>query len=228
MSRLICQYCSQHNSSAETRCTHCGGPLRTAEHLVADGGSGASEIAPIAGLAIGATRFGGVAATIASKLSQWLWRAVGTAVSVLALAWVLLTHSCSVPDLPTSTVDVVQSLPDPVREAASCQRSDMAARVVRCTIRAGHPMLLGGITGGRDLNLTARVVAAGEMSAVLDEWRHGGEPVLDAGPTFVAIGPSVTVRFANRVAGVTVETGAFVDRAAAQTFLARASVRRIQ
>jgi X-X-X-Leu-X-X-Gly heptad repeat protein len=194
------------------------GVVAGAEKAVAGAGKAAAGAGAVAA---------GAEKVAAQQYPQWQWRAAFAGVAVTVVVFVIaIVHSCSVPLASLPDLDPAQGLPELVRSAASCQRADTSTSAQRCVIRVDHPILAGGITGGRELTLSVALDSPDRLSDTISRWRTAGATVLSDGPVFVAIGPSATVWYANISAGLRIETGSFTGRAAAQTFLSRSGLTR--
>ncbi|MFE9327740.1 hypothetical protein ACIHDR_40140 [Nocardia sp. NPDC052278] len=238
VAELVCQYCSHRNSGNPAQCGHCGAPLPAVQRLSSLAGqtervvAGAERAVAATGSAVAGAEHmvagaehavTGAEELAAKQYPRWQWGAAiaGVVTTVLGLGFAVFS-SCSTPltALPDTGVD--QALPSQLRAAASCQRVDSTSE--NCVIRANDPMLTGGITGGKDLTLTVALDPPERRADTVRNWRTAGGTVLADGVVFVAIGPSATLRYANTLVGLRVETGAFIGRAAAQTFMARAGL----
>jgi hypothetical protein len=221
---LICHYCSHRNTGADSRCGHCGAPLPSghpaatvADHLVR-----AEQVVTGAAKAAAATETAVADAekVAAEQYPKWQWAVAAAAVAALIAALgIAVTQLRSVPLVSMSGLDAATVLPVQLRSAASCQRVDTAAET--CVIRADHPLLTGGITGGKELTLSVALDPPDRRAEAVRTWRAAGGTVLVDGPVFAAVSPSATLRYANTVVGLRFETSAFVGRAGAQTFLTR-------
>ncbi|MFG1792707.1 hypothetical protein [Nocardia sp. NPDC049149] len=218
MSHLVCQYCSHRNTGAESRCTHCGGPLKAAEKLLAAASGPVVSGTAEAAVAGAANVVKGVEKTVAKHIP---WRIGIIGVVVLAVLGFFGIRACSLPTLSLATADPSRSLPVALRTAAQCERPDGATRTTKCVIGANDPLLLGGIAGGRPMAFTMAVLPPDRLIETLGQWRTAGGVTVADGPVFAAIGPTSTVWFADQRTGFRLETEAFSGRAAAQTFLAR-------
>ncbi len=221
MSHLICQYCSHRNIGAESRCAHCGGPLQFAEKLVGPAAD-AVVFGPAEAAVAGAAKVVKSAErTVAKHLP---WRIGAAAVAVLAVLGFFGVRSCSLPSLSIARSDPARSLPFALRTAAQCERPDSASGTAKCVIAADDPLLLGGIAAGRRMPFTMAMEPPDRMAETLGRWRAAGGVIVADGLVFAAIGPGSTVWFANQRTGFRMETEAFANRAAAQTFLARSGL----
>ncbi|WP_406271825.1 hypothetical protein OH799_31505 [Nocardia sp. NBC_00881] len=157
---------------------------------------------------------------------RWQWRALGVAILVLVVLGLVVARSCSIelPSFPGAMSEEV--VPEPLRSAASCQRMDSAGQGEKCVIAANHPMLFGGIAGGRELTFYAERAQPDRLADSISRWRAAGGTALVDGPVYAAIGPSATVWYADTRVGLRLETGTFAGKAAAQTFLSRAGLVR--
>ncbi|WP_227983719.1 hypothetical protein [Nocardia spumae] len=251
----ICQYCSHRNGSDETRCGHCGAPLPLGpEPHVQSGGAGHPLLADTAHAALEAGRLVTGAAGAAEKigaevakagegvkkvagdaekgaaaiaLPEVTWKIAIAGIAALLVVAVMVIHSCGVSAPPMiGQLTPVEALPDLVRAASSCRHVDSGAAVDNCVIPADHPLLSGGITGGRQLTFTVRDDPPQNLAAVVDGWRAAGGTVIADGTVFIAVGPSATVWYADTRSGLRIETATFTNRAAAQTFLYRSGLIR--
>ncbi|MFC9897795.1 hypothetical protein ACFVMC_29250 [Nocardia sp. NPDC127579] len=223
MQPLICRYCAHRNHGADPRCAHCGAPLEAEEPRR----SSVIETAVQVEQAVVDTAEKDVAAVgkaLAHRYPPWQWRTAAAAIVVLAALgfWVARSCSMSLPSVPRP--GSIRALPGALESAASCRQANDAPLVENCAIRADHPMLLGGISGGRELTFTVRQPESGELTATVAHWRTAAGVVLVDGPVFVAIGPDSAVWYANSASGVRLETTAFSGRAGAQAFLARSGL----
>ncbi|MFE7744993.1 hypothetical protein [Nocardia sp. NPDC057455] len=219
---LVCQYCSHRNTGADSRCAHCGAPLRTAVDTV----RAAAEKLPTQ-VAEVAEKVGGEAEKLVHKAyPRWQWQAVGVLLLLMVVAAVFAVRSCSLslPSLRGSAP--VQAMPDLLRTAATCQPLDSGGQREKCVIAATDPMLFGGIAGGRDVTFYAELVPQDRLADSISRWRGAGGSALVDGPVYAAIGPSATVWYADTRTGLRLETGTFAGRAGAQTFLSRAGLVR--
>lgn len=244
-SHLSCQYCSHRNPAHESRCAHCGAPL------LAELGTAAIESGrAIAGTAraVEKTVTGvrkmveGVEKTVegaektaekteksgaAIALPELSWKVVVAAIGAMLILAIVVIRSCSVDaPPPIGAVTPVEALPELVRTASSCSRADTGPAVDNCVIDATHPLLAGGIAGGRKLTFTVRVDTPDHTAAVVTGWRTAGGNVIADGSVFIAIGPSATVWYADTRTGLRIETATFANRAGAQTFLFRSGLVR--
>ncbi|MGK8489545.1 hypothetical protein [Nocardia asiatica] len=221
---LVCQYCSHRNTGADSRCAHCGAPLRRA----ADAAKSAVEKAP-AQVAEVAEKVGAETKRfiVDKAYPRWQWQALGVGMLVLVVAAVFAFRSCSLslPSLSDATAPV-QGMPGALRSAATCQRLDAGGQGEKCVIAANHPMLFGGIAGGRDMIFYVETAQRDRLADSISRWRGSGGTALVDGPVYAAIGPSATVWYADTRTGLRLETGTFAGRAAAQTFMSRAGLVR--
>ncbi|MFE9575224.1 hypothetical protein ACFYO1_02465 [Nocardia sp. NPDC006044] len=224
MSNLVCQYCSHHNTGTESRCAHCGGPLQAVEQVLSSAAH-SPALTRAEHAAVEATRIAATVEKVVGKgIPAWLWQVGGACVALVTVLGVAFAHSCSLPSLQVPELALTQSLPPAMRSIATCQHLDPSSRTDRCVIPATDPILLGGIAGGRDLAFTVEPIAPDRVRADVAHWRESGAVVVTDGPVFVAVGPSATVWFVNRLIGLRLETDAFASRAAAQTFIARSGL----
>ncbi|MEU7632245.1 hypothetical protein AB0C34_19995 [Nocardia sp. NPDC049220] len=228
LSELICQYCAHRNAGADSRCGHCGAPLRAVAHAVET----VVEETPakLAKVAKAAEKLGADAEKIVSGgYPRWQWRAVGVAILVLIVLAIVVARSCSVslPSLSSLPGGMPEQItPEPLRSAAACQPLDSSGKSEKCVIAANHPMLFGGIAGGRELTFYAEHPQPDRLADAISRWRAAGGTTLVDGPVYVAIGPSATVWYADTRLGLKLETGTFAGKAGAQTFLSRAGLVR--
>ncbi|MEU4345492.1 hypothetical protein AB0H00_30275 [Nocardia sp. NPDC023852] len=219
---LICQYCAHRNTGTDSRCGHCGAPLRAVVHAV----ESVVEEAPAKLLKV-AEKLGAEAEKVVTAgYPRWQWRALGVAILVMVVLGLVVARSCSIelPSFPGAMSEEV--VPEPLRSAASCQRMDSAGQGEKCVIAANHPMLFGGIAGGRELTFYAERAQPDRLADSISRWRAAGGTALVDGPVYAAIGPSATVWYADTRVGLRLETGTFAGKAAAQTFLSRAGLVR--
>ncbi|WP_067477308.1 hypothetical protein [Nocardia amamiensis] len=235
---LVCEYCGHRNTGADSRCGHCGAPLRAPRDAVESGTEGrlhhqvagpAEKLGGGTEKAVGqAEKAVGEAKKIVGKsYPLWQWRAAGIGILVMIVAAVLGARSCSM-DLPSMTRGdtPAQAMPGLLRSAASCQALDATGRGEKCVIGANNPMLFGGIAGGRDLTFYSELVGPEQLADSISRWRNARAVVLVDGPVYVAISPSATVWYADTRAGLRLETGTFAGQAAAKTFASRAGLVR--
>ncbi|MEV6325726.1 hypothetical protein AB0M45_31855 [Nocardia sp. NPDC051787] len=225
---LVCEYCGHRHTGADSRCAHCGAPLRSSgdksvvEKLPAQVAGVAEKVGAEAEKAVAETR-----KIVGKAYPLWQWRAVGIAIVVMIVAAVLGIRSCSM-SLPSLTGGdtPAQAMPGLLRSAASCQPLDSTGRGEKCVITASNPMLFGGIAGGRDLTFYSELVEPDQLADSLSRWRNARAVVLVDGPVYVAISPSATVWYADTRAGLRLETGTFAGQTAARTFVSRAGLVR--
>jgi hypothetical protein len=232
-----CEYCSHRNSGADSRCGHCGAPLKAVGDVLGELGRTAAGIAPVI---IGAEKLasglekaasgGEQAATDAKKeeakvFPAWQWKAaLGGAVALVLLA-VLVLRSCSTGAPAIGDLTPVDTLPELMRAVSTCQPAS-GGQGDSCVVSADDPLLSGGITGGRALTFTVRTDPPDRIGDTIGRWRTSGAAIVSDGTAFVAIGPAVTVWYADRHSGLHLETGSFANRAGAQTFLFRSGLVR--
>jgi hypothetical protein len=223
---VICQYCSHLADGAKAVCEHCGAPLP---------GPGAGPerervLAEIEKVAEGSLQHAGRALAsaagpaVVTQVRMWLlqWRVVAAVVCVLIALVGALVRSCS--GMPSAgRLTPVQALPPELRAASSCTRFN-ADGVDECVVAPGSSILLGGITGGRELTFYLQVDPPDRLAATIGRWRDAGGSVLSDASVFLEIGPSETVWYANTRTGFHLETGTFVSRSGAQTFLVRSGL----
>ncbi|WP_067802441.1 hypothetical protein [Nocardia beijingensis] len=222
-SELVCQYCSHRNTGADSRCTHCGAPLRRAVDTVKSVGEKLpGQVAEVA------EKVGGEAKKFVDKAyPRWQWQAVGVLALLMVVAVVWGLRSCS-PSLPSFAQGSapVRAMPDLLRTAATCQPLDSDGQREKCVVAATDPMLFGNIAGGRDLTFYAELLPRDRLAESISRWRGAGATALVDGPVYAAIGPSATVWYADTRTGLRLETGNFSGRTGAQTFLSRAGLVR--
>jgi hypothetical protein len=167
---------------------------------------------------------------------KWQWRAAGgIAVAVLLVLAFLMVKSCALagPPLtgpvgfggggPVAATDAVSALPGPLR-TASCRPHDETDGVQSCVLDAGSPLLMGEITGGRQLAFQVQTAAPGALAQAVAQWRSAGGTVVSDGEVFAAISASAAIWYADTQSGLRVDTGAFTDSAGARTFLIRSGL----
>jgi DNA-directed RNA polymerase subunit RPC12/RpoP len=220
---LVCQYCSHRNTGADSRCAHCGAPLRaTVDTVKSVGEKLPAQVAEVV------EKVGGEAKSIVDKAyPRWQWQAVGVVLLLMVVAAVLAVRSCSLP-LPSNIGGTapVRAMPGSLRTAASCQPLDDGGQREKCVISATDPMLFGGIAGGREMTFYAELLPQDRLADSVSRWRGAGGSALVDGPVYAAIGPSATVWYADTRTGLRLETSNFTSRTAAQTFLSRAGLVR--
>ncbi|MEU2036508.1 hypothetical protein [Nocardia amamiensis] len=226
---LVCEYCGHRNTGADSRCGHCGAPLRASGDKSVLGNKLPTQVAEVAEK-VGAEAEKAVAETkkiVGKTYPHWQWRAAGIGILVMIVAAVLGARSCSMalPSVPRGDTPA-QAMPSLLRSAASCEALDATGRGEKCVIAAGNPMLFGGIAGGRDLSFYSELVGPEQLADSLSRWRKARAVVLVDGPVYVAISPSATVWYADTRAGLRLETGTFAGQTAAQTFVSRAGLVR--
>lgn len=245
MAGLSCRYCGHPVDGA--LCVHCGAPAplpdRTAGPAVGSpdppvrhdepGHGRVPDPRTVAGSVLGAVRSRLVPEAeqlVRTPHPAWQWRvAGGVLVIALILLAVLMIRSCSLPGPPGGFANpgLVEgpgpALPGPLASAA-CEPRDPATGIERCVVSAGDPLLSGGITGGRELLLRVQIVAPAELTRTVGQWRAAGGDVVSDGPVFVSISAASAVLYADTGSGLRIDTGAFVDEAAAQTFLSRSGL----
>ncbi|MEV3960105.1 hypothetical protein AB0M34_04270 [Nocardia sp. NPDC050193] len=167
---------------------------------------------------------------------KWQWRAAGgIAVAVLLVLAFLMVKSCTLtgppltgppgfgPNGPAAATDAVSALPAPLR-SASCRPHDETDGVQSCVLDTGSPLLMGGITGGRQLTFQVQTAAPGALAQAVAQWRSAGGTVVSDGAVFAAISASAAIWYADTQSGLRVDTGAFTDGAGARTFLMRSGL----
>ncbi|WP_040775649.1 hypothetical protein [Nocardia pneumoniae] len=226
---LVCEYCGHRNTGANSRCAHCGAPLRSSGDKSVVERKLPTQVAEVAEK-VGAEAEKAVAETkkiVGKTYPLWQWRAVGIAIVVMIVAAVFGVRSCSMPFPVVPSGDTqAQAMPGLLRSAASCQPLDNTGRGEKCVIAADNPMLFGGIAGGRDLTFYSELVQPDQLSDTMSRWRNARAVVLVDGPVYVAISPSATVWYADTRAGFRLETGTFAGQTAARTFVSRAGLVR--
>ncbi|MGW4767801.1 hypothetical protein ACWEO2_07130 [Nocardia sp. NPDC004278] len=234
VAELVCQYCSHRNAGSPAQCGHCGAPLPAVHRLSSLSGPAARAEQVVAGAERAAAATAGAVAgaenvvagaekVAAEQYPRWQWGAAiaGIVTMVLGLGFTAV-RSCSTPLAAIPDLGIEQALPGQLRAAVSCQRVDSTA--ANCVVPVADPLLAGGITGGKDLTLSVALDPPERRADTVRNWRTAGGTVLADGVVFVAISPTATLRYANTLVGLRVETGAFSGRAAAQTFMARAGL----
>ncbi|NKY87255.1 hypothetical protein [Nocardia veterana] len=246
----ICEYCSHIGSGDESRCGHCGAPLRVLGELARDAGeiaAAASGVEPAGAgklltgltaalggaekLVAGAEKLAGDVHSAEDATKQelkkvfpaWQWKAALGGIVVMILLAVLLLHSCSTNVPAIGELTPMDALPVLIRGAADCH-PEPTGQGDTCVVAADDPLLSGAITGGRPLTLTMRTDAPDRIDDAIARWRSSGGVVVADGATFVEIGPAVTVWYADRNSGLHLETSSFANRAGAQTFLLRSGL----
>ncbi|MFB8281054.1 hypothetical protein [Nocardia colli] len=239
----ICVYCFQENSIGSSRCARCGAPLPEeqspieSEPEAAEPEAAEPEAAePVIGekvLPHPGRQWRGAAAAAANTAQLGIRNpgriigiVVGTGAGIalvigglLVLVFVVLAHTLPSFDTPaTGTRTGGRSWADQLRSIATCGRINVDER---CVIAAGHTVLWGGVTGGRDLTFWIRPLPADALGATVRQWRAEGGKILCDAQTFVQISPTAAVHYANGRAGVVVETDPFIDRSGALAFLSR-------
>jgi hypothetical protein len=224
MSELICQYCShRHIGGAISRCAHCGAPLRAAAHKVS------AAVESTAHVVEKTVETAESAVKTVAGYPRWQWRVLGIFFAVMVGLVVLVIRSCSfsLPSMPLAPPQVGESaLPESVRANASCERFDAAQMVDKCVIGASSSLLSGGIAGGKELTFYAQSSSPEHLSDIIRRWRAAGGTIVTDGQIFAAVGPSATAWYADTRSGLSLETGTFTGKAAAQTFLTRAGLTR--
>lgn len=167
---------------------------------------------------------------------KWQWRAAGgIAVAVLLVLAFLMVKSCTLtgppltgppgfgPGGPAVATDAVSALPAPLR-SASCRPRDETDGVQSCVLEAGSPLLMGEITGGRQLAFQVQTAAPGALTQAIAQWRSAAGTVVTDGEVFAAISSSAAIWYADTQSGLRLDTGAFTDSAGARTFLMRSGL----
>ncbi|MFI6361142.1 hypothetical protein ACIBG0_00185 [Nocardia sp. NPDC050630] len=234
VAELVCQYCSHRNAGNPAQCGHCGAPLpavhrlssltrhpEQVERVVAGAERAAAATESVVAGAENAVA--GAEKLAAQQYPRWQWGAAIAAVvaTVVGLGFTVV-RSCSTPLASMPDMGIEQALPGQLRAAATCQRVDSTTE--NCVVPAADPLLAGGITGGKDLTLSVALDPPQRRADTVRNWRTAGGTVLADGVVFIAISPTATLRYANTLVGLRVETGSFNGRAAAQTFMARAGL----
>ncbi|GAB2559125.1 hypothetical protein [Nocardia heshunensis] len=150
--------------------------------------------------------------------------ALGGLIVLAVLAFVVLRWLPGLPGLPSlGTADPVDALPAPLRAAVSCP-GGASINADQCVIPARATLLAGGLSGGRDLTLSVRVLAQDALGDDIRRWRAAGPSIRSDGAVFAAIGPRSVVWYADARSGLRIETAAFTDQPSARTFLQRAGL----
>ena len=235
----ICEYCSHPSGGNESKCGHCGAPLRFVEEMVREI-EGRSAAGPDSEPGVGGKLVSGlkkvvtgteeVAADEGKKAIEkvfpaWQWKASAVGIALVVLVGVLIIRSCSLSAPPMAAFTPTGALPQSLQAAASCEPAPDGHGDV-CTIPVGDPLLDGNITGGSGLKFTVRTDSSADTAATIDKWRAAGPAIVSEGTAFVAISRSVSVWYADSQSGLHLETGAFANRAGAQTFLLRSGLVR--
>lgn len=167
---------------------------------------------------------------VPEKRPAWPGRVVaGVLVVALLLAAFSMIRSCSPSALlggltnPGLLGGPARTLPGPLA-TADCEPRDRATGAERCVLAASDPLLSGGITGDRELVLRVQVVAPGELTRTVRRWRAAGGSVVADGQVFAAVSAASAVLYADTDSGLRIDTGAFANKAAAQTFLSRSGL----
>ncbi|WP_063042676.1 hypothetical protein [Nocardia grenadensis] len=167
---------------------------------------------------------------------KWQWRAAGgVAVAVLLVLAFLMVKSCTLtgppltgppgfgPNGPIAATDAVSALPAPL-QSASCRPHEETDGVQSCVLDSGSPLLMGEITGGRQLAFQVQAAAPAALAQAVTQWRSAGGTVVSDGEVFAAISASAAIWYADTRSGLRVDTGAFTDSAGARTFLMRSGL----
>ncbi|GAB2452746.1 hypothetical protein [Nocardia tengchongensis] len=225
----LCQYCQHRSSGAESTCAHCGAPLEPAaahsglpglRKVVADAERVAARAAGGAVAEVGKT-VTGVERTARSLLTRYPAALAG--IVVLAVFAFAILRWCSPALLPLGTTSPAGLLPASLRVALSCPDS-AAADADQCVLSAHDALLAGGLSRGRDLSLTIRVVSQDRMTADIGRWRAAGASIVSDGAVFASIAPTMALWYADTRTGLRIETAPFADQSAARTFLRRAAL----
>lgn len=219
---LVCEYCAHRSPGGESRCGHCGGPLRAALDIAETTVRGAREVVKDAHEVVSNAEK--VAGVLGGEWQRFVLPAVGVLLAVLCA---VLVWSCSPlrsAVAPPPPAAAAQALPELLAAATSCQSVDAGRRAERCVLPAGSPLLFGGLAGGRDLTLATELATPEELAATVRRWRAAGGTVLLDGRVYAAVGPSTTVLYADSRTGLVLETSAFTGPAAARAFLNRAGL----
>ncbi|MGW4248413.1 hypothetical protein [Nocardia sp. NPDC004722] len=229
MTASICDYCAHHNTGPESRCGHCGAPLRADRsrvpgmHVlgdtVAEVGRAADTVAQTAGKI-------GKVVTGLEKATAGQWRAALVGLALLGVLVYCLVHVIGFGLPPSGWTDANAGLPATLRSAMVCHRESDHDSKERCVVSSGSSLLAGGITNGREPILTVETLSPNRLSAEVSRWRTAGGSVIADGQVFAAIGPSATVWFADGRSGLCLESDAFPDQAGAKTFLMRSGLLR--
>ncbi|RMI29507.1 hypothetical protein [Nocardia stercoris] len=228
LTHLICDYCSHRTPAAESRCGHCGAPLSGVARSLEATRSLESDVG---GVVRGAVALSGAAETVATEVATASaegtslvrqWQAVAAALAALVAIGALVVHwvSGAAPALAPPGPAGVGALPANLR-SASCRT---VGAVDQCVIAPDDPLLAGGLVAGRELPFSRQVLDPSRSAEQLRNWRGQQPSVVVDGAVFAAVGPAATVWFADIRTGLCIETGTFVDRAAARTFLVRSGL----
>ena len=155
----------------------------------------------------------------------WQWKAALAGIAAMVVLAVLILRSCSVDAPAIGDLTPVDTLPELMRAVSTCHEAPDGEADV-CVVAADDPLLSGGITGGGALTFTVRHDPPDSIGATISRWRSSGGAIVSDGTAFVAIGPAVTVWYADRHSGLRLETSSFANRAGAQTFLFRSGLVR--
>ncbi|WP_280396321.1 hypothetical protein [Nocardia brasiliensis] len=235
----ICAFCSHENLVAHSRCVRCGAPLpeeplpgslepepdeppEDSAPVIVD------KVLPRPGIQWRAA-VGGAANTVERGIrnpGRIIGVLLGTGVGIVLVIGGLLVVAALVLRQLLPAFDAPEvgaragghTWTDQIRGVATCGRINIDER---CVITAGHRMLWGGVTGGRDLTFWIRSLPPDALGATVRRWRAEGGRILCDGTIFMQVSPMATVHYANARAGVAVETDPFTDRAGAQAFLTR-------
>lgn len=225
VAELVCEYCAHRNIGNPAQCGHCGAPLSARHRLSGLAGHGAERVVAATERAVADAEHAvaGVEKFATQQHPRWQWRAaIAVAVATVVGLGCTVVRSCSMPLASMPDGSVQQSLPGQLRAAVSCRRIDSTAE--NCVVPAADPLLAGGITGGKDLTLSVALDPPERRADTVRNWRTAGGTVVADGVVFVAVSPTATLRYANTLVGLRVETGAFTGRAAAQTFMTRSGL----
>lgn len=172
-----------------------------------------------------ATRsLGGIAHKAVSAVAKSQWSGAAGVLGVLVVLAIAVFRSCSGFGVPSAgSSSPVSALPDTLRASSSCQRYD-ANGTQKCVVAPGSPLLVGSITGGRELTYYVQVDPKDRLSATIARWRGSGGTILSDTTVFLEIGPSDTVWYADTRTGFHLETGTFASQSDAQAFLIRSGL----
>ncbi|MGW4843027.1 hypothetical protein [Nocardia brasiliensis] len=236
----ICDFCSHENPSAHSRCTRCGAPLpeqplpnepepaetqESADPVIAEkvlphpGMQWRASVGAVANKADYGLRNPGRIIAVILGTGTGIVLVVGGIIVAAVLVAIQLLPSFDSPRVAPGTAP--RSWADQLRAVSTCERIYVDER---CVLTAGHNVLWGGLTGGRDLIFWIRPLQEEPLRATVRRWRAEGGRILCDKATFMQISPNAAVHYANGRAGVAVETDPFTDSARAQAFLTRFSV----
>lgn len=227
----LCAYCAHRIVDAVAHCANCGAPVGVADALplATAAGKATLEVAHTAALvsediATTGEKVAAGARIFARVPLLWQWVAAAVGVLVLGVLMIGLLRAGG-PDLSgLGTAPAIEALPVPLKTAADCRST--ASDGHRCVVPGSSALLATGLSGGRDLAFSVRLMPSDQVADELRRWRSTATVVLVDGVDFVAIGPSATVWYASTRSGLRVESGAFADQAAARVFLGRVGLLR--